>query len=37
MNRGHISAFRLLTAALVLCSCYAASTVAQTTSPSPEP
>jgi len=37
MNRVHTIAFRLLTASLVLCSCLAARTLAQTTSPSPEP
>ncbi|HEX8491914.1 MAG TPA: hypothetical protein VF658_03650 [Pyrinomonadaceae bacterium] len=37
MSRGHTITFRLLTAALVLCSCFAASTLAQTTSPSPTP
>jgi hypothetical protein len=37
MNRVHTIAFRLLTASLVLCSCFAARTLAQTTSPSPEP
>jgi len=37
MNRVHIVAYRLLTAALVLFSCFAASTLAQTTSPSPNP
>jgi len=36
MNRVHIIAFRLLTASLVLCSCFATGTLAQTTSPSPE-
>jgi hypothetical protein len=36
MNRVHIIAFRLLIASLVLCSCFAAGTPAQTTSPSPE-
>ncbi len=37
MNRVHIIAFRLLTASLVLCSCFAVRTLAQTTSPSPQP
>lgn len=37
MSRVHISALRLLTASLVLCSCFAATTRAQTTSPSPDP
>ena len=37
MNRVHTNAFRLLTASLVLCSCFAARTPAQTTSPSPSP
>src|SRR5438067_6621964 len=37
MNRIHTIAFRLLTASLVLCSCFAARTLAQTTSPSPQP
>ena len=37
MSRGHIIAFRLLIASLVLCSCFAAGTLAQTTSPSPQP
>jgi hypothetical protein len=37
MNRVHTIAFRLLTASLVLCSCFAARTLAQTTSPSPSP
>ena len=37
MNRVHIIAFRLLTASLVLCSCFAAGTLAQTPSPSPSP
>jgi hypothetical protein len=37
MSRVHTFAFRLLTASLVLCSCFAASTLAQTTSPSPQP
>lgn len=36
MSRVHIIAFRLLTASLVLCSCFAAGTPAQTPSPSPE-
>ncbi|MDT4897336.1 MAG: hypothetical protein QOH25_2413 [Acidobacteriota bacterium] len=37
MNRVHTIAFRLLTASLVLCSCFAAGTLAQTPSPSPQP
>jgi len=37
MNRVHTIAFRLLTAALILCSCFAARTLAQTASPSPQP
>jgi hypothetical protein len=37
MNRVHTIAFRLLTASLVLCSCLAAGTLAQTPSPSPQP
>jgi hypothetical protein len=37
MSRVHTIAFRLLTASLVLCSCFAAGTLAQTTSPSPQP
>jgi hypothetical protein len=37
MNRIHAIAFRLLTASLVLCSCFAATTLAQTPSPSPSP
>ncbi len=37
MNRVHTIAFRLLTASLVLCSCFAARTLAQTASPSPSP
>ena len=37
MNRVHTIAFRLLTASLVLCSCFAAGTLAQTPSPSPSP
>lgn len=37
MSRVHTIAFRLLTASLVLCSCVAAGTLAQTTSPSPSP
>jgi hypothetical protein len=37
MSRVHTIAFRLLTASLVLCSCFAAMTLAQTTSPSPAP
>jgi hypothetical protein len=37
MNRVHTIAFRLLTASLVLCSCFAARTPAQTPSPSPSP
>lgn len=36
MSRLHTNAFRLLTAALVLCSCFAAGTLAQTASPSPD-
>ncbi len=36
MNRGHTIAFRLLTASLILCSCFAARTLAQTASPSPQ-
>ncbi|HLM01961.1 MAG TPA: hypothetical protein VK400_12975 [Pyrinomonadaceae bacterium] len=35
MNRVRACAFRLLTASLVLCSCFAAATPAQTTSPTP--
>jgi hypothetical protein len=35
MNRVHTIAFRLLIGALVLCSCFAATTQAQTPSPSP--
>ena len=37
MSRAHATAFRLLTASLVLCSCFAAGTLAQTPSPSPSP
>ena len=37
MSRVHTTAFRLLTASLVLCSCFAAGTLAQTPSPSPSP
>jgi hypothetical protein len=37
MSRVHTIAFRLLMASLVLCSCFAARTLAQTTSPSPQP
>jgi hypothetical protein len=37
MSRVHTIAFRLLIASLVLCSCFAATTLAQTTSPSPQP
>src|SRR5215207_8016176 len=37
MSRVHAIAFRLLTASLVLCSCLAAGTLAQTPSPSPSP
>jgi hypothetical protein len=37
MNRVHAIAFRLLTASLILCSCFAARTLAQTASPSPSP
>jgi hypothetical protein len=37
MNRVRTAAFRLLRASLILCSCSAASTLAQTPSPSPEP
>jgi hypothetical protein len=37
MSRGHSIAFRLLTASLVLCSCFVARTLAQTPSPSPQP
>jgi hypothetical protein len=37
MNRVHPFAFRLLTASLILCSCLAATTLAQTASPSPQP
>ena len=37
MSRVHNIAFRLLIASLVLCSCFAAGTLAQTTSPSPSP
>lgn len=36
MNRVHMIAFRLVTANLVLCLCFAAKMLAQTTSPSPE-
>ncbi|MCA1568171.1 MAG: hypothetical protein LC803_21515 [Acidobacteria bacterium] len=37
MSRVHTIAFRLLPASLVLCSCFAAGTLAQTASPSPSP
>jgi hypothetical protein len=37
MNRVHAITFRLLTAAIILCSCLAARTLAQATSPSPQP
>ncbi len=37
MNRVHTIAFRLLAASLVLCSCFAVGTLAQTPSPSPSP
>src|ERR671929_2323730 len=37
MSRVHTIAFRLLTASIVLCSCFAARTLAQTASPSPSP
>jgi hypothetical protein len=37
MNRVHAITFRLLTASFVLGSCLAAGTLAQTTSPSPDP
>jgi hypothetical protein len=37
MRRVRTTTFRLLTASLVLCSCFAAGALAQTTSPSPEP
>src|SRR4051812_13181097 len=37
MSRGHNIAFRLLTASLVLCSCFAVRTLAQTPRPSPQP
>jgi hypothetical protein len=37
MNRVHAITFRLLTASLVLCSCFGARTLAQTASPSPSP
>jgi hypothetical protein len=37
MNRVHPIAFRLLTASLVWCSCLAATTLAQTSLPSPQP
>ncbi|HEX9930475.1 MAG TPA: hypothetical protein VGB02_18200 [Pyrinomonadaceae bacterium] len=36
MNRIHIIAFRLLTASLVLCWCFAAGTLAQTPAPAPQ-
>ena len=36
MSRGQTITFRLLTASLVLCSCLAAGTLAQTPSPSPQ-
>ncbi len=37
MNRVHTIAFRLLMASLILCSCFAARTLAQATLPSPQP
>ena len=37
MNRIHTIAFRLLAASLFLCSCFAAGTLAQTQTPTPEP
>jgi hypothetical protein len=37
MNRVHNIAFRLIVASLVLCSCFAATNLAQTPSPSPSP
>ncbi|MGA9994082.1 MAG: hypothetical protein WBP93_01650 [Pyrinomonadaceae bacterium] len=37
MNRVHTIAFRLLIASLVLCSCFAAGTLAQTPTPTPTP
>jgi hypothetical protein len=37
MSRVRTTAFRLLTASLVLCSCFAAGTLAQTSRPSPQP
>lgn len=37
MSRVHTVAFHLLTASFVLCSCFAAGTLAQTNSPSPSP
>jgi hypothetical protein len=37
MSRVHTIAFRLLIASLLLCSCFAARTLAQTPSPSPQP
>ena len=37
MSRVHAAAFNLLTASLVLCSCFAAGALAQTASPSPPP
>lgn len=37
MNRIHTAIFQLLVAFIVLCSCFAAKTLAQTTSPSPSP
>jgi hypothetical protein len=37
MSRVHTVAFRLLTASLVLCTCFAAGALAQTPSPSPSP
>ena len=37
MSRGHTIAFCLLIASLVLCSCLAARTLAQTSRPSPQP
>src|SRR5215213_5551435 len=37
MSRVHDTTLRLLLASLVLCSCFAAATLAQTPSPSPSP
>jgi len=37
MNRVHATAFRLLTASIILCSCFVAGTLAQTPSPQPSP